>query len=71
VSDPIDDQLRAHPCPRCAEVGTLRLVTRLITRPPGDWSLAGYQVKLPATEWPHVVCTADDCDFVKRARRVE
>lgn len=71
MTDPIEDRLRRHACPRCGEVGTLRLVLKLRTRDPGGWSLAGVHEKRPAVEWPHAVCTATDCDFDKPARRAE
>ena len=52
-------------CPTCQTVGSLSLQSRMVTCPLGTWSLAGQQLKTPAVEVPHVVCTAGGCDFAK------
>lgn len=71
---PVDEQLRAHPCPSCGRhTLVLELRPTLVARPVGTWSLAGAQDKTSAYErdWPFAVCSTDDCDFETRAQVVD
>lgn len=70
MTESIESRLARVPCPSCGEL-TLRVETRLESRPLGTWSLAGVQLKTSARTWPYAVCASANCDFEKRASVVE
>lgn len=46
------------PCPRCGRLHTTELRQVYRVRPPGDWSLAGVQLKYPAEIGWEYRCTS-------------
>lgn len=63
------EALASVECPECHGVGTLALEYLLAALPFGTYSLAGTQPKVAARTWPHLICKADGCGFVKAAKK--
>ncbi len=59
--------LRTEPCPKCRVVGGLGVEMRLVSRPFGSFSLSGGQMKMSASEVPHIVC--EHCDYIQAPSR--
>ena len=53
------------PCKYCGSPETF-IEDRLEVKPPGEFSLAGAQMKFPTHKWPYAVCGG--CGHVSRGR---